>query len=459
MTVAEEGIGTFISNTIQNNHNNLVVTKGGEPTFRKNKILSAMTNGALLGEGSRAVVEKNLFVGSRGHNVLLVDKDSENLIRHNDVRQAGGFGVLSDKGSCGMVCDNYFSLNGEGGCGTRNGGNATFIKNHSFEDKGPGIFIKSAGLGMFDSNRVEKCGSSGVMLEADANPTITGSVVSGSFKNGMWCCSGAKGSVSKCEFYANLLSGIAFDGRCGTKVRDVTTHDNGEQGASVGDGGSCDMEDVTMSHQHIGLRLSSSGSGTISKCTFQDNDIGVQAVHGGNTTVQHCRFLANSVAQVEFSDTGNAVVLECELVGGAVGLHATQRGRGALRDCNVTGCTRAAVVVAEHGCPSVEHCKMQGCKRGVIVEGLGEGTITRCHIERNEEENILVERYGATTFERNSIGHSIGGAGIVANGAGKFIANRIHSNKSDGVVVGSAARPNISRLYNHKQRRQRGVVP
>ena len=216
-----------------------------------------------------------------------------------------------------------------------------------FLDSVPALRIAGGRPEIVDCDVSSAMGAGIAVRGADADPSVTGTVVHGCEEYGIWVYEQGKGTFERCGIVGNAYAGIAVKDGGDPVVRDCQVRDG----------------------KQVGIYVHTQGKGTFERCEVVGN------------------------ASAGIAVWGDPVVRDCQVRDGRQeGIWVNPQGKGTFERCEVVGNALAGIVVRAGGDPVVRDCLVRSNRDGgVIVDAGASGTITGCTVGDNTPDNWRVE--------------------------------------------------------------------
>jgi parallel beta-helix repeat protein len=178
--VYENGAGTFEGNDVFANKTvGFVVTTGGAPTVRNNRIHDGPNAGVYVYENGAGTFESNDIFGNKGSGVA-VRTGGTPMVRNNRIHDGLNAGVyVLEKGAGSFEGNNVFA-NTLAGFAVTNGGAPTVRNNRIHDGLDCGVHVYENGAGTFEGNTLFGNKKAGIAMTKDGRGRFSGNTLTGS---------------------------------------------------------------------------------------------------------------------------------------------------------------------------------------------------------------------------------------------------------------------------------------
>jgi len=176
IVVYNRGFGTFEWNDIcRNGRCGVQIKSGSAPNFRHNRIHHEKQAGVLTAEDGTGLLEANDIFENHWSGVQ-TEGPSNPLLRCNRIHHNGGAGFIAYQSGCGLLEENNIYGNKKYGVQSKTGGNPT-VRQNRIKDKLYGIYLTEGGGGVYEENRIEQAGGTGIYIASDCSPILVSNEV------------------------------------------------------------------------------------------------------------------------------------------------------------------------------------------------------------------------------------------------------------------------------------------
>lgn len=223
----------------------------------------------------------------------------------------------------------------------------------------------------------------GLLLEAGAQASMEGVMVSGRMLGGVELESEARLEARRCHFLESRFTGVLAL----------------ERGAVLMEGCTC------SGHAGAGLHLAAGSSVQARECAFRGNGgFGVSVQAQGLATLEACELSDNGSAGLLIQTGATAQLRTCRILDGrGAGVVCEAHGRGVLEGCEIAGNARTGASVSPGGSLLLVRCVIRdGQDTGLLLFQDAEATLEQCVVHRNARAGILLARDAADPVLRGS---------------------------------------------------------
>lgn len=276
-----------------------------------------------------------------------------------------------------------------------------------------GAKLSAAGLNVTDGNI-------GFLLGADAQATISGCTVLGTWNDGIRLMDSSQATIGTCTVSENRGDGIRLMDSSQATISTCTVSENA--GPSIS--------------------LQGSARAMISGSNFSESGVGIGVVLSGSSqaTISESTVSANWMNGIWVRDSSQVTITGCAISRSGtdigVGIHLEDLSQGTFIECTVSGHGIAGIRLEDAAQVTVTESDISSDEYGMLLGGSSQATISGCTLSENDRDGISLGNSARVTISGSTFsGNGEDGISMMDSSQAEIRDNEIFDNQGYGVAL------------------------